>query len=340
MRPRTSLILAVIAVIVLGAGWYFGPHQTPAERERAGVGTLLFPELGQSLERAGKIEITHAGKRFAILRKGDVWTLPSLGFYPVEATKVHAMLAALAELRLSARRTADPAEFATLGVDDPGKPAATGTLVTVSDEAGHPLASLIVGRQNSATAGGQAETLYVRRPGQNRSWLAEGNLSVDPEPDLWIDHSITDIDHKKVLRVAVTHGEETLVFAPRDGKLALIDPAQHPPLKSYQLDSIWRALEDLSFSSVRAGPEPPGKIFAHTVYTLGGGTTVSATLAHEGKHLWVRFAAAGTDAEAKRLAQTFSDWSYRLGAWRESALAPTLADLLVSQPAAKGPQSQ
>jgi Domain of unknown function (DUF4340) len=334
MRPRTTLILVVLAVSVLGGGWYFGPHQNPVEQEQASVGTALFPGLGSTLDKAGKIEIAHAGKHFVILRKGDIWTLPSLGFYPVEASKVHAMLAGLAELRVLGKRTADPAEFAALGVDDPNKSAATGTLVAVSDGAGHPLASLIVGHQRYATSGSETETLYVRRPGADQSWLAQGKLSVDATPDLWIDHSIANIDHSKIVHVAIARGPETLVFAPKDGKLALLDPTRHPALEPYKLDSVWRALEYLSFSSVRAGPALPGKPLARAVFTIAGGTAIHVTLARDGKDLWARFAADGTDAEAKALARKFGDWSYRLGDWRESALAPTLDDLLAKQPPA------
>jgi hypothetical protein len=336
MKPRITLILVVLAVIVLGGGWYFGPHQNPVAQEQTSAGTLLFPGFDAALAKAQAIEIAHAGKRFTIVRKGDLWALPSLGFYPVIATKLHAMLAGLAELRVAGRRTADPAEFSALGVDNPQKPGATGTLVVVSDGAGHAIASLIIGHQNYATSGEESETLYVRRPGEDRSWLAQGQLNVDADPDLWIDHSITNIDHGKVTGISVTRGEETLILAPKDGKLALIAPAQHKPLEPYKLDNVWRALEDLSFSSVRAGPALPGQAFAHTVFTLAGGTTISVTLAEEGKDqggdLWARFAAAGTDAEARRLGQKFGDWSYRIDGWREAALAPALDDLLATPP--------
>jgi hypothetical protein len=335
MRPRSAVILAVIAVIVLGAGWYFGPQQNQAERQQANAGTLLFPGIAAPLEKASRIEIVHAGKSFAIVRAGDVWTMPSLGSYPVEATKVHALLAGLAELRVLARRTSDPHQFASLGVGDPKKPAATGTMVAVSDSADHAIASLIVGHQNYATSGQQTETLYVRQPGNDQSWLAEGKLTIESRPEQWIDDSIANIDHAEIVRVEVTRGNEKLVLAPNAGKLALLEPADHPPLGPFKVESVWRALESLSFSSVRAGPALPGKEIAQTVFTLTGGTAVTATLALDGKNLWGHFAATGTDAEAKSLAAKFGDWSYRLGDWRESALAPTLDDLLAKPPAAK-----
>jgi Domain of unknown function (DUF4340) len=335
VRTRTAATLAIVAVIVLGAGWYFGPHQNPSAQQQVNAGRLLFPGIAAPLERAQKIEIVHAGKRFAITRTGNVWGLPDRGSYPVQATKVHAMLAGLTELRLLAKRTSDPTQFAALGLDNPTRPGSTATLLTVSDSAGHAIASLVVGHQQYSTTSQNTETLYVRRPGENQTWLAEGALNVDSDPGVWIDHSIANIGHDSITHVAITRGEESLVFSPLNGKLTLAAPAQHPPLDPNKLDDVWRALEFLSFSDVRQGPALPGKEFARSIFSLAGGTTITVTLAHDGKDLWAHFAAAGSDAQAKTLAAKFGTWTYRLGDWRESALAPTLADLLSKPPAPK-----
>ncbi|MDA8049666.1 MAG: DUF4340 domain-containing protein [Rhodospirillales bacterium] len=337
MKPRTSAILAAIAVLVLGAGWYFGPHQNPTEHRHVATTPLFFPGLAPRLGKAAEIEIAHAGKRFVILRKGDVWGLPDRGFYPVEPTKVHAMLAGLTLLRRLGPRTADPTQFATLGLADPTKPGSTGSLVTVSDAAGHPIVSLIVGHQRYPTTGATAETLYVRRPGGKRSWLAEGPLSIDGEEKLWISHSIVNISHHDIVHVTVARGAENLAFALANGKLALVSPAKHPPLGSFKIDSVWRALEFLSFSSVQPGPALPGKEFARSVFTTKGGMVIAATLAREGKDLWARFSATGNGKRTKPLAAKFGTWAYRLGAWRESELAPSLADLVKKAPAAASP---
>ncbi len=335
MKPRTSTILAVVAVVVLVAGWYFGPHQSPAERQQPATAPLFFPGLAPRLEKAARIEIASAGKKFVIERKGDVWGLPDLGFYPVEPTKVHSVLAGLALLRQVAPRTSDPAEFATLGVSDPTKAGSSGRLVEVSDASGHPIVSLIVGNQRYASTANSPETEYVRRPGENQSWLAQGPLAIDGEADLWIDHSLANISHDQIVRVSVTRGEEELDFAPKQGKLALLSPADHPPLEPYKLESVWRALESLSFSHVREGPALPGKEFARAMFTTKDGTEVTATLALDGKNLWARFAASGSGKDAKALAAKFGNWAFQLGDWRESELAPKLADLVKSAAPAK-----
>ncbi|MGH7072179.1 MAG: DUF4340 domain-containing protein [Acetobacteraceae bacterium] len=335
MRPRTSGILAVVGVIVLVVGWYFGPNQSPAEREQLATAPLFFSDLAPRLEQASKIEIASAGKKFVIKRKGDRWGLPGLGFYPAEPSKVHSLLTGLTLLHRVSPRTSDPKEFATLGVADPTKAGSSGSLVAVSDAAGDTIVSLIVGHQRFATTANGPETLYVRVPGKSRSWLAEGPLSVDGEEDLWVDHSLANINHDQIVHVSVTRGEEKLAFAPRGGHLALVSSADHSALDSYKLEAVWRALESLSFSHVRPGPALPGKEFADSSFTTKDGTIITATLARDGKDLWARFAASGSGKDAKALAAKFGSWAFELGDWRESELAPKLADLVKAAAPAK-----
>lgn len=328
MKPKTSLILAAIAVVVLLGGWYFGPHQTPAAAEHASQERLLFPGLAAPLQKAARIEITHQGKTFAIVRKGDTWTLPSAGFYPVAAGKAHALLAGLVGLRLVAKRTSDPKQLHALGLDDPEQKDSNANLLRVLDASGHPIVSLIVGRERFSPQGNGAETLYVRRPGNDQSWLAEGTLSVDAEADQWLDHGIANIDHTEITRIEVTRGATRLVLAPEAGKLVLRVPREHSPLDPNKLDDLWRSLEQLAFSSVAAGPALPGTELGHTVFTLQDGTTLTATFAKDEKKLWARFSVTGTSGQADALRRKLGQWNFHLDNWRESALLPRLSDLV------------
>lgn len=335
MRAKSSVILAAVAIVVLALGWYFGPHQTPGEQQHTSAGALLFPGLTAPLEKAARIELTHGGKTFAVARKGDVWVLPDQGSYPVKPGMVHALLAGLTELRVAGKRTTNPADFKALGVADPKQPGSTGSLLTVLDASGHPIVTVIVGNQRYGMAGDNQETVYVRRPGENQSWLAEGALSVDSDPSLWIDHTIANIDHSRITRIEVARGEEHLVFAPENDKLTLLEPKDHPPLDTNKIDDVWRALEYLSFSDVSAGSALPGKEIGHSVFTMSDGTTLTATLATEEKKLWVRFAVNGTSKDAASLKAKLADWNFEFGAWRESTLLPGLADIATKQAAAK-----
>ena len=89
------------------------------------------------------------------------------------------MLTALTELRLVEPRTKDPAEFSRLGLEDPNGKTAKSDLLRVLDASGKPIVSLIVGHRRVRTQGNVPEQIFVRRPDDNQTWLAEGSLEVD-----------------------------------------------------------------------------------------------------------------------------------------------------------------
>jgi Domain of unknown function (DUF4340) len=341
MRPRTLFILLVLGVAAVAGGWYFGTAQRPSEQQAYNGGKLMFPDLAAHLQDAARIEVSHQGKTLVLARHGDAWGLEDRGGYVVQVSKLRGMLTALTELRLVEPRTTDPTEFNRLGLEDPNQKDATANLLRVLDASGKPIVALIVGHRRVRTQGNVPEQVYVRRPDDNRTWLAEGSLQVDADPQLWLDRDIMNIDHSRIASVAVTHGDEKLEFA-RDGeKLALKLPAEHPPLDDYKLDDLDRGLELLTFQDVQTAKEPVGDEIGQSVYTTSDGMTVTATVFNGGKDIWVRFAAAPvpglapgdkTKDEADKLNARLAGWTYQLGAWKQKALVPTIDDLKAPPP--------
>jgi len=323
MSPRTLLILAVAAVIALGGGWYFGAATVPAEQRSVEAGKLMFPDLVGKLKDAARIEVVHQDKVLGITRKGDRWGLDDRGGYPVQDTKLRGMLTALTELRLTEPRTADPAQFSRLGVEDAEGKDANANRLKVLDGAGKPVVDVIVGHRRVRTQGNVPEQVYVRRPGDNQVWLAEGNLQVDYDVQLWFDRDVMNIDHKKITKVTVTHGDQTLLFAPDGDKLVLTDPAEHPKLEDYKVEDVARALEFLTFQDVQPADKPAGEAVGQGVFSTTDGQTITAAVFRGDKDIWVKFTVAGDDKLAAKLA----GWSYQLGSWKEKALVPTLDDL-------------
>src|SRR6202012_1415149 len=117
---------------------------------------------------------------------------------------------ALTELRLVEPRTTDPAEFSRLGLEDPTGKTATSNLLRVLDASGKPIVAVVVGHRRVRTQGNLPEQVYVRRPDDNQTWLAEGNLQVDADPQQWLDRDILSIDHARIAKVAVTRGDAAL----------------------------------------------------------------------------------------------------------------------------------
>ncbi len=337
MSNRGLIVLVLLGVLSLAGGWYFGPGQAPADRMTAEMGSLAFPGLADRLAQADRIEITHQGKTLVIARRGNGaeagWGLADRDLYPVQTRVLRGMLTGLTELRLMEPRTADPAQLARLGVEDPDKPDGTSNLLRVLDGSGKPLAEIVLGHRRVRTQGNVPESVYVRRPGQAQSWLAEGKLEVSADPQTLIDRDILSVAPERIMTVAVTRVAEHLQFARNGDRLVLRDPAEHPPLEEYRLDDIGRALDNLTLLDVRRARDPMATPpLGEAVFTAIDGLAVRVTLFMDGKDLWARIAVSGPDtieADVRKLSTRLNGWEFQLSSWKEKALLPSLEDMKV-----------
>jgi hypothetical protein len=359
MRTRGIVVLCVLGAAALGGGWYFGTAREPAMRTSVAGGTLMFPGLTAYLADAARIEITHQGTTIALVRLGDKpessWGLQQRGNYPVQVTKLRGMLTALTELRLVEPRTTDPTMFGRLGLADTDQKDSSADLLRVFDSAAKPIAELLVGHRRVRTAGNVPDQVFVRRPGEVQTWLAEGSLQVDADPQLWLDRDIMNIDHSRIAGVVVHRGDAELDFAAKDGKLVLTAPANPPPLEDYKLDDLDRGLELLTFEDVTpdkdAAASKVGDPIGTSVFTTSDGLAVHVTVLKGEKDIWARFSADGGETtpgdkaasdkppsdkikdEAAKLNAKLAGWTFQLGSWKQAALTPDLDALKAPPPA-------
>lgn len=345
MRLRTTFVLVLIAALVVGGVWYLDYRPAPGSGAPAtpAGGTLVFPGLAAKLGTAARVDITSKGQTLGIVRSGDTWGLADRGGFPVQPDKLREVLTGLTELRLTEARTTDPSMFERLGLGDPASPTSTADLIRVLDDKGGELAALIVGHRRVRTQGNVPELIYVRRPGENQAWLAEGRLPVDADPQLWLARDIVNIDAKKVVSVAVHRGDAVLEFA-RDGdKPVLKAPAEHPKLDDYRLEDVFRALDSLTLTDVKPAAQEPGEKIGTSTLTTSDGMVVDVTVfgaakpgggEPDAKDIWVQLAVRGDFDEAKKLAARVQGWAYQVGSWKERSFVPALDDLKAEMPAA------
>ena len=98
------------------------------------------------------------------------------------------------------------------------KPGSTGLLLRVLEANGAPMAELVVGRRRVRTQGNVPESAYIRRPGEAQSWLAEGRLPVDADPQLWLDRDVANLPATRVREVAVRRADEPELVLARAGQ--------------------------------------------------------------------------------------------------------------------------
>jgi hypothetical protein len=332
MNRRAALILFGLGLAVFGAS--FAPDRAVTGGQKAQAGAAVFPGLPARLAEASEIEITAKGETLPIQLVDGQWVLPGKDGFRALNSRVHALLTGLAELRLAEPRTSDLAFYARLGVDDPARPESSATLIRVLDARGAPLAALILGhsrtRMQESAGSASADSLYIRRPEEATSWLANGALDVSADAATWIDRAVLDIASGVIAKATIQHGEETITLAMRDGKLALTAPADHPKLDDLKIQEIGVALQGLTLEDVRRTPADPGTITGSAEFTLTNGLVLGFSTYHDGNDTWTEITASGPDSAA--LARKLAGWQFKLGHWKDEMLAPTLAQLLAPAP--------
>ena len=331
MNQTRLLALVIAAVFAIAGGWYFGTATQPPQRAAIDTGRLAFPDLTAKLKDARRIEITSKGKVTVIEAKNNVWGLADRGGYPVQESKLRAMLTTLTELRLTERRTTDPTEFSRLGVEDPTTDKdGTANLLRVLDGGGKPIVSIIVGHRRTRTQGNVPEEVYVRLPDDNQTWLADGSLQADADPQVWLDRDVLNISHTLITKVVANRNGAAIELT-RDGdKLKVTRPAEYPKLEDYKLDDVGRALESLTFQDVKPDTQPIGEKIGEAVFTTSDGLDIAVSVYHLDKDSWTRFAVTAPDRgkpEAERLNAKLSGWAFETGAWKDKSLVPSLDDL-------------
>ncbi|MGC8470575.1 MAG: DUF4340 domain-containing protein [Acetobacteraceae bacterium] len=345
MRPASAILLFLLGLASLGAGWYWGLAREPQVASRLAHARPAFPGLAGRLAAARQVEITANGAVLRLDQRGHSWGLAGHGHYPIRPAVLHALFAGLAGLRLRAPLTADPRLLPRLGLPAPGAAKGPGTRVLLRDQAGHLLAALILGRSRTPTGGGLPGTIFVRFPGRPQAWLAEGTVRASAEPAAWLDRTLFTIPPAAIARVEIARGGDLLQFVRVSKKgagkkgLVMRAPADHPALDAGRVRNIATALQEVTFSDVLPAARAPGRLVGTAVFTTTKGLSVTARVRRAGAYLWVGFAAAGTGAKA--LAARLKGWVFRLGAWREVELVPSLAQLrsikVVTPPPAPSP---
>jgi hypothetical protein len=329
MRRRTLLLLGTGAAATVGAAVMLTPDRTEVPLSTSAP--LAFPGLAPRLADAAKIEVVRHDGTLTIDRAGEAWVLPAKAGHPVRPERVRELLVGLTELRLVEPRTANPEMLERLGVDDPAKEGSTASLLRVLNAQGAPILELIVGRRRMRVQGNVPESVYVRRPGETQTWLAEGRLPLDSDPNLWIDRDIANIPRERVRVAEISReGEPPLVLRRGpdvDDRLAMVQPEQTPELDEISVDEVSRAFEFLTFLDVRREAEIPGERIGEGRFELTDNLRITAVVHKEGENIWVRLSAAG-DEEAQRLNARWQGWAYQVGQWKEKALVPRLADLV------------
>lgn len=270
MNSRKVIILAVVAVAVLGAALLLSYERSSPQQETADA---LYPDLKAQLDAIRTVRIFKAGdeKVVELARKDSQWVVSERSGYPADGAKVRKLLLSLADARPVEEKTSNPQNYPTLGVEDVKDSAATGTRVELEGPAAP--VNLIVGK----AAG--AKGAYVRRAGEPASWLIDQSIDAPGTAGEWLRTSVIDVTADRVQSATVStdgakpYTAEKASRADADFKVSSLPKGKE--VDTFAVNGVAGALAGLTLSDVRPASEfQADKPTAHATFRTFDGLVV------------------------------------------------------------------
>lgn len=271
-----TAIVAVLAIVTL--------QRRESAVEATPTGQKLFPELTAKVNDAAEIEVKRHDGVTTLKKTGETWGLAEKNGFPVDMSAVRKCLIGLAQMTTAEEKTANPAQYSILGVEDPAAEGATSTLVTVRDASGGTLAALIVGKERTGKGQTNTRQVYARKPDESTSWLVNGDLAIQEKGSDWLEKKILEIKRERIRAVEVRHANGEVVLVDRD-KPETDDFTLHDIPEGKELSypsapgSLGTALEWLNLEDVKPASEMDVKdgATATAKFSCFDGLTVTVT---------------------------------------------------------------
>jgi hypothetical protein len=327
LLASVTVVLVAIAIVVLASG--------DRGVSRAAPGQPAFPALAAKLGEVASVTVSHSGTTMTLIRDGDSWLVAEKGNYPANAAKISQIVRAMADLTLVEPKTENPDLYPRLEVEDPGN--GKSALVAVKDKSGGDLAQAIVGKRRYDRLGAGNDGVYLRKVGEAQTWLARGTLDPSGDPASWLDRRIIDIPDKKIAKITLTQPDGSKLVIARatpDASFAVEDAPADAKFKSEStIGGPAAALETLDLDDVKPAGElsVPDKDVVTASFTTFDGLTVDLRLMERDKSNWIAVSATGSgpaEAEAKKIDDKVSHWTYAIPAYKANLLKTKLADLV------------
>jgi hypothetical protein len=260
MIHKRSGLLAGAAVLLLGAGLWLSMHKSSVQGDLGGGS--VFDDLAPAVGDVSEVRLSKGdGSRVTLRKSGDGWMVVERE-YAADPGRVRELVLSLTSMKIIERKTSDPANYPKLGVEAPESPTAASTLLEVV--AGDRTWSLIVGKPAEGRA------VYVRKPSEAASALAQPALTVDPDPKRWLDREVADLPGSAIQQISVRPAAGPgylLSRAARGADLELSPvPRGRTPASSMTINAQADALTAFNFDDMRPVPESAAAPTDHATF--------------------------------------------------------------------------
>lgn len=334
-KPLRHLVLlsGVTLAAVIGAAVAVSRDMRDVQTDFVPV--KLFEGLDTKLDRATKIVVTlprgmQGVDKLEIMRNTDgVWVMPGHSGYRAKQEMVKGLLVGLGAVEAYEPRTARADWHRNLGLLAP-EDLGSAIRVEIFDDKNERLAAMLAGKipEESVDVQGQG-MIYVRRDGEDQTWLARGRIPLAKVANDWLDADFLDLPKNGVARVTLWSGSEHPAIISRAGPddpnfdLENLEPGQisrGAPVMNSVVNALAAAtFEDVApEATVSFPPEAP-----HVVVDGFDGLRTTIVMTGSGTAIWAKVEVAvipetpadklaAAQAKAQQMQARFKGWVYQI----------------------------
>lgn len=251
LRPKSILILAVVAVVLIAAA-ILSREKPPAvsiDNE------LLLPDLMAKINTVQTIKIKSAKNEFSVQKMENGWGIDQKDGYLADTEIVRGLLLGMARTIRLEPKTKNPELYEKLQLQDVDKENAKSVLVGLFDKSGAPLASLVVGKSQTAKADRAQREYYVRLGDSPQSWLVQSNFELEKDAARWLQQEVLRLDESRIRSATVSHDDGSVVVVRRDTSsetnFTLVDiPADKKIKYEFAVNDVAKSFSNLDLEDV------------------------------------------------------------------------------------------
>lgn len=198
MKKLNSLTLLFIITVVMVLLMLITIQRPSDSNDDEG---LLFPELFEQLSDVDTIKLYSSQDEFTLYKQGEDWFIKERWDFPADFNLVKRALIDLAEAKIIERKTRDVEQHFLLGLE--GAEEGGESIQITMLQGDKSVAGLLLGRERELGKTGGPRQFYVRRTGEENSWLAEGYLNINPLMLNWIKSEVINVARERIAQVNI-----------------------------------------------------------------------------------------------------------------------------------------
>ena len=284
----------------------------------------LLPGFAAAANAIDTIRVTGGAEDgdVVITRAQGRWSVSSRDGYAADIGVLRQLTLALAEATIVEEKTANPENYARLGVDDPEQ-GGSGIRLSLSGD----------GTEYTVILGdtAQGDYRYARVAGDATSYLIDRNPDLPASAGDWLASDIVDLPSERIRRVTITHADGETISIEKDSEdqadFGVLDIPEGRELSYASIgNGIGGTLANLELDDVRQATAADD--VTRVVFETWDDTRITVEVALEEDTSWVAFAA---DPDIDGLNARVSGWQYKLPEFKKNLLTRRWTDLLKAE---------